>query len=644
MIRATNNSIARQLVFNAQSSLGRLLTTQLQVSTGRRILKPSDDTVGAALAFRYEGALAGISRYQSVIGTGLSRLQSTDTALAGAYQKGLDAYNIALEQLDATSTTESRAAAAQVVSDILSSLLSTSANLKLEDRYLFGGSRTGTAPFAEEAGGIVYLGDEARLYGNVSQNQSIAMNLTGSEAFGALSSEVEGTVDLNPGITLGAGTVPPTRLADLRQGRGIPDGSIAITVGATTTTIDLSSAEDLDDVRDLINASGAGITVTVTAAGTGLRLTHGSANFTVADSGGGTTATDLGIAGTSAGFVLNGSDLDPRLTSTTPITSLFGTGITLTGVDVTQGSLGTVSIDLSTATTIEDLLQAFKSAKNASGDSLRLEATINEDGTGINIRSRLSGSYLKIRETGAGTSGQSLGILTTMTSSTPLHTINNGTGFTGGPLSMVYSGGTVEVDLTEAQTVEDLQTAFSDASGGTVTLTTVLAADGTPRFRLTDSGGGANPTLNVSTEGGVAATITELGFTVGGAGSGGVLTGTDVNPQGIRAENLFTALDELRDALLADDTAVINRAATLLDSILSDLSQARGALGGRITQLQSINTRHSADRLDLQSLLSQKVDVDLTEAVSRLAQQQTAYQAALQVAASISQLSLANFL
>lgn len=643
MIRATNNSVARNLIFSAQNSLGRLLATQLQVSTGRRILKPSDDTVGSVLAFRYEKALAGIGRYQSVIGTGLSRLQSTDTALADAYQKGLDAYNIALEEMDASATTESRAAAGQVVSNLLSSLISTSANLRLEDRYLFGGSRTGTAPFAEEAGGVVYLGDETSLYGNVADGQTIAMNLTGSEAFGALSSEVEGTVNLNPGVTLGAGTVPPTRLADLRQGRGIPDGSIAITVGVTTTTVNLASAEDLDDVRDLINASGAGITVTVTAAGTGLRLTHGSSNFTVADSGGGTTATDLGITGTSAGFVLNGSDLDPELTSTTPITSLFGTGIVLTGVDVTQGSLGTTSIGLSTATTIEDLLQAFNSAKNASGESLRLEATINEAGTGIDIRSRLSGAYLDIRETGAGTTGQSLGILTTMTSTTPLHTINNGGGFTGGLLSMTYSAGTVDVDLTEAQTVEDLQTAFSEATSGVVTLSAVLAADGTPRFRLTDSGGGANPTLNTAS-GGVAETITDLGFTVGGAGAGGVLTGSDTNFQGIRAENLFTALDELRDGLLADDTAAINRAATLLDSILSDLSQTRGSLGGRITQLQSISTRHGADMLDLQSLLSQKVDVDLTEAVSRLAQQQAAYQAALQVAASISQLSLANFL
>ena len=100
----------------------------------------------------------------------------------------------------------------------------------------------------------------------------------------------------------------------------------------------------------------------------------------------------------------------------------------------------------------------------------------------------------------------------------------------------------------------------------------------------------------------------------------------------------------MRDGLLADDTAVINRAATLLDSILSDLSRTRGALGGRINQLQSISTRHGADMLDLQSRFSQIVEVDLTEAVSRLAQQQAAYQAALQVAASISQLSLANFL
>lgn len=644
MIRATHASIGRQLIFNAQASLGRLLTTQLQVATGRRIFRPSDDTVGSAMAFRFEGALAGIDRYKGVIATGLSRLQSTDTALSDAYQKGLDAYNIALEQLDSSATPESRSAAAQNVSDIITGLLATSANFKFEDRYLFGGSRTGTAPFVEYAGGILYQGDEVSLYGNVAQGQSVAMNLTGAEAFGALSSAVEGSVDLDPGVTLGSGTVPPTRLADLNQGRGVAEGAIAITIGAATTTVDLSGAEDLDDVRDLIQAAVPSITVSVTAGGTGLSLTHGSSNFTVAESGGGTTAADLGIDGTSAGFVLNGSDLDPRLTSATPISSLSGTGLTLTTVDVTNGTLS-ATIDLSGATTIEDLLQAFNSAKDASGQSLALEATINDDGTGIDVRSRLSGTFFNIEETtpGTTTSAADLGILFGMTAATPLHTINGGTGFHGGPVELVYSGGTVEVDLGEVETVEDLQEAFSDATGGVVTLSTVVVS-GTRRFRLTDSGGGANPTLNVSSEGGIAATITDLGFTVGGAGSGGVLTGGDVDPQGVRAENLFTALDSLRDALEANDTVAINRAATLLDTVLSDLSQTRGSLGGRITKLQSIDARHSADQLDLQALLSEKVDVDLTEAVSRLAQQQAAYEAALQVAAMINRVSLANFL
>lgn len=642
MIRATNNSIARQLIFNAQASLGRLLTTQLQVATGKRIFRPSDDTVGSAMAFRFEGALAGIDRYKGVIATGLSRLQSTDTALSDAYQKGLDAYNIALEQLDSSATPESRTAAAQNVSDIITGLLATSANFKFEDRYLFGGSRTGTAPFVEYAGGILYQGDEVSLYGNVAQGQSVAMNLTGAEAFGALSSAVEGSVDLNPGVTLGSGAIPPTRLTDLNQGGGVAEGAIAITIGATTTTVDLSGAEDLDDVRDLIQAAVPSITVSVTAGGTGLRLTHGSSNFTVAESGGGTTAADLGIDGTSAGFVLNGSDLDPRLTSTTPISSLNGTGLTLTTVDVTNGTLS-ATIDLSGATTIEDLLQAFNSAQD-NGQSLALEATINDDGTGIDVRSRLSGAFLNIEETtpGTTTSAADLGILFGMTAATPLHTINGGTGFLGGPVSMTYSGGTVEVDLTEAETVEDLQEAFSDATNGVVTLSTVVVS-GTRRFRLTDSGGGANPTLNTAS-GGSAETITDLGFTDGGAGSGGVLTGGDVDPQGVRAENLFTALDSLRDALEANDTVAINRAATLLDTVLSDLSQTRGSLGGRITKLQSIDARHSADQLDLQALLSEKVDVDLTEAVSELALRQNAYQVALQVAASINQLSLANFL
>lgn len=637
-MRITNQLQARTLIFNTQRSLAALLVTQNQVSTGKRVQRPSDDTVAATLAMRFQNGLSAIERYKSVLSTGLSRLSATDTALADAYQKLLDAQQIAITELDGAATTESRAAAGQVVADIISSLLSTSANFKFEGRYLFAGSLTKTAPFVEAGGGIVYLGNEASLLGNVADGATAALNMTGQEAFGALSSEVAGTVDLNPGVTLGSGSVPPTSLADLNQGRGVAKGSIAITVGTTTTNIDLSGAEDLDDVRDLIQAAVPAITVSVNGSGNGLTLTHSSSSFTVSEVSGGTTAADLGIDGASTGMVLTGSDIDPRLSLDTPVSVLNGTGLTLTGVTVTNGTLGPVDIDLSTAVTMEDVIQAIENARTSAGDSLYLEATITD--TGLNVRSRLSGTFLKIAETGAGTTAADLGILTRMTGATPLYTLNGGAGFTGGPVEIVYSGGTVEVDLTTAETVEDIQDAISEATNGVVTMSILAGPD---RFRLTDSGGGANPTLNVPS-GGTAETITDLGFAVGTPGAGGVLTGSDVDSQGVRAENLFTALLDLKNGLLSDNTSQIERALALLETAIGDLNTVRGELGGRISKLEGIQARHDANSLTLSELLSKQVDVDAIEAVSRLAQQQAAYEAALQVSATISQLSLAFFL
>lgn len=637
-MRVTQQMMSRVFNFNTGQSLQRLLTAQQELTTGRRISKPSDSIVDSGVALRLEQSIADIDRFQGVISGALTRLSATDSALGSVYQKLIEAHGVAVSQIDGTANEDTRTASAQVVGDILSSILSTAANHQVEGRYIFSGSRTQTSPFLLASGGVEYLGDEVSLLGNVAAGSTLATNLTGQEAFGALSTEVKGTVDLNPGVTLGAGTVPPTRLADLRQGLGVASGSIAITVGATTTTVDLSGAEDLKDVENIIENAVSGLTVTVNGSGNGLLLTHGSSAFSVAEVGGGTTASNLGISGSSVGLTLTGTDENPLLTRFTPVSSLNGTGLTLTNIAVTNGTLGPVTIDLSAATTMQDVLNTINQAKTTSGEPLRLEATINSAGTGINIRSRLSGTFLKITE-GTGTSAASLGVLTKMTSTTPLYTINNGAGFKNGFISIAYSAGTAEVNLTNVKTVGDVMTAISSATGGVVTMSVASAGD---RFTLTDSGGGANPTLNAVD--GVTTTITSLGFTAATAGAAGVLNGSGVSPLGIRAENLFTALVDLRDGLTANDVDKIERAMELLDAAAKDLNAVRGGLGGRVQRLESLETTHDGDRLDLTKLLSEKVDVDAIEAASRLAQEQTAYQAALQVTATVARLSLLNYL
>ena len=74
-------------------------------------------------------------------------------------------------------------------------------------------------------------------------------NADGSQVFGTFSSQVQGTVDLNPSLTA------DTPISALNGGKGLTLGSIEIGDGTTKKVIDLSSAATVDDVAKLIAAN-----------------------------------------------------------------------------------------------------------------------------------------------------------------------------------------------------------------------------------------------------------------------------------------------------------------------------------------------------------------------------------------------------
>ena len=81
-----------------------------------------------------------------------------------------------------------------------------------------------------------------------------------------------------------------------------------------------------------------------------------------------------------------------------------------------------------------------------------------------------------------------------------------------------------------------------------------------------------------------------------------------------------------------------------LDEDMSRVSFARAEIGARLQSLQVIDFRLQDENVQLQSSLSQEVDVDLVEAISNLTARQFAFEASLRTAGSLLQMSLLNFI
>jgi len=99
--------------------------------------------------------------------------------------------------------------------------------------------------------------------------------------------------------------------------------------------------------------------------------------------------------------------------------------------------------------------------------------------------------------------------------------------------------------------------------------------------------------------------------------------------------DLFESLIDARDALDADNTTTLAAARQDLAAALDQISESRSLNGARLRELERSVERMERIDLDLRALLTQIEEVDMTEAISLLRLQETAYQAVLETSRRI---------
>jgi len=623
---ALRMNLSQRTITQTQRSL---LDVQNQLSTGRRLTTPSDDPGDAAISMQIRKLLEQRVGYEDNLKQASSHLSEVDTTLGDMTDLLRQAQTLASANVGSDVSPDQRAAAAAIVSSLYNQMLSL-ANKQSQGVYLFGGD-SGQAPFVSDQSGVRFVGSTSVLQNRFDESAILPFMVDGNEAFGALSSRIQGSTNLTPAISAG------TRLADLRGATddGVNGGAIVISNGATTKTVDLSTADTIGNVIDLINAAAVGgITASIAPGGAGIVINaSGADNVTISDSGG-TCATDLGIVRTipaGAGAGITGAALNPDVTPLTNLSDLRGgVGIDLSGLIITNGQ-NTATIDLSTATTVEDLLNRI----NQSGTGVL--ARLSENGTGIDILNPVQGTQMTVAEDGGSTAAD-LGVRSFSPSSL-LAELNGGKGVTtvaGADIQITRRDGTnFSVDLSGLNTIQDVINAINSAdAGGGVTASFASTGNG---IVLTDSTVGGSLTVGSLNASPAAA---DLG--IQGSSTSGIINGADVNS--VQATGIFGNLGELRSALLSSDQAGITNAAEALQKDLDRLTRLHGQVGAQVKEFEDRQNRLADQNVATKAMLSDLEDTDFNEAITRFQTLQTALQANLQTTGRMLDLTLLDFL
>jgi flagellar hook-associated protein 2 len=168
------------------------------------------------------------------------------------------------------------------------------------------------------------------------------------------------------------------------------DDSLELAVGSETFALDLSTyGNNLNGLRDAINAAGAGVTATVLNTGTNNYLSitarsTGERTLQVRTTAGDGTSNILTASnqGANAKFKLNGLDVEQK----DNVVSSVVPGLTFTILDVTAAAENITLTSASTRGNLANALTSYVQAYNATRDNLRQHI-----GEGASL---LSGDYL----------------------------------------------------------------------------------------------------------------------------------------------------------------------------------------------------------------------------------------------------------
>ena len=393
VMRVTSQTQQRNALNNIFRITENMFNAQKEITSGKKIQKPSDDPSGMRDTLALRTNIKQIKQFDRNINSNQLFLSRGESALDSIGVSLSRAKELSMVELGGMSTSETRGYAKTELDNIISKVLQD-ASTKVKNMYIFSGTNVNTTPFEVSASGAVYKGNSDNLMVQIEEDINVKVNIPGSEVLGT---------DLNPDLNTS------TNVSELNGGTGITAGSFSITDRAGASgTVTITSSMTLANVITAIGNVSSNLTASINSSGNGITIRDTSSvitnSLTVSEVDGGTTALSLGIVGTKDGNI-EGMDLNAALSKNTKISELNGgDGLTLGDIKIINGAASGV-VSLSSATTIGGVINLINAA--ASGT---VTASIDSAGTSLQVVSNNSSTIAVVNNVGTDTTAEELGI------------------------------------------------------------------------------------------------------------------------------------------------------------------------------------------------------------------------------------------
>ncbi|MBK7722258.1 MAG: flagellar hook-associated protein FlgL [Austwickia sp.] len=186
-LRITQNSMNRTQLAGLNGSLSRLQNTQEQLTSGKKLNRPSDDPVGTVSAMRLRGEQRQLEQFGENISDGLSRLRTADDTLTQLSPQLNRIRQLVIAGANDTNGPTERSAYAKEITQIKQGMLQL-ANSQYAGRPVFAGTANVGNAFAPDGS---YQGNAEPMWRVVSDAPDGAglmnVSIPGSDFGGILS-------------------------------------------------------------------------------------------------------------------------------------------------------------------------------------------------------------------------------------------------------------------------------------------------------------------------------------------------------------------------------------------------------------------------------------------------------------------------
>lgn len=184
-MRITDRMLTNTVRANLGANQRRLMEVQDEITSGKKVRRPSDDPSAVASIIRHRADVAANAQDQRTVSSATSRLFAADAALATITEVLHRARELTVQAgSDAMGTSHLQAIGTEI-NELLKHTVQTG-NTRFTGQYIFGGSKTTTPPF--EATGAVpasvtYNGNTAPVSYELDGGIQIRVDVPGDETF-----------------------------------------------------------------------------------------------------------------------------------------------------------------------------------------------------------------------------------------------------------------------------------------------------------------------------------------------------------------------------------------------------------------------------------------------------------------------------